>query len=55
MGISYGYPESRVLHYKRAHLHMELRVFEIQPQNPKDSLHYVYVCKKLEGADEISK
>ena len=54
MGISYGYPGSRVLHYKRCHLKFELQVIEICPKDPRDSLHFVYVNKKLEGADEQS-
>ena len=38
MGISYGYPSSRTLHYKRPHLSMDLRIFEIHPHDPKDSV-----------------
>lgn len=62
MGISYGFPDSRIHHYQRPHLKFEFTLFEIDPQDPKDSVfissinliqtHFVYVNKKLEGADE---
>jgi len=38
MGISYGSPENRVLHYKRSHLKFDLNTIEIIPQSPKDSV-----------------
>lgn len=49
MGISYGTPENRVLHYKRPHLKMSVQTFQLAPmkENPsKESVHYVYVCAK---------
>ena len=55
MGISYGNPENRVFHYKRSHLKMVVQTFQVAPEKDipsKDSVHYVYVCKKLEGAEE---
>ena len=52
MGISYGSPGSRMLHYKRSHLRFDLQVIEILPKDPRDSLHYIYANKKIEGADE---
>eukprot|EP00347_Sterkiella_histriomuscorum_P015715 403355957 len=54
MAISYGTPENRVLHYKRPHLKFNVSTFEIAPEGKKsqDAVHYVYVCKKQEGADE---
>jgi hypothetical protein len=52
MGISYGHPESRLSHYKRSHLKFALEVLEIEPKDPKDSIHYVYLNTKLEGADQ---
>jgi len=52
MGISYGQPGSRMLHYKRSHLKFDLQVIEISPKDPHNSMHYVYANKKIEGADE---
>ncbi len=52
MGVSYGYPGSRSVHYQRCHLKSEFSIIELPPKDPKDSIHYVYVNKKLEGADE---
>jgi ubiquinone/menaquinone biosynthesis C-methylase UbiE len=56
MGISYGSPENRVLHYKRPHLKMTVQTFQVSPMrettSSKEGLHYVYVCTKLEGANE---
>ncbi|CDW72686.1 UNKNOWN [Stylonychia lemnae] len=54
MSISYGTPENRVLHYKRPHLKFTVSTFEIAPEGKKsqDAVHYVYVCKKQEGAEE---
>ena len=55
MGISYGQPGSRMLHYKRSHLKFDLQVIEISPKDPRDSLHYVYANMKVPGADEQSE
>ena len=55
MSVSYGNPESRTVHYERCHLKFESSIIEIPPKDPKDSIHYVYVNKKLEGADEHSE
>ena len=54
MAISYGNPENRLFHYKRDHLKFNLSTFQVvQPHpNGNQTIHYVYVCKKLEGADE---
>lgn len=54
MGISYGNPENRVLHYKRGHLKMTVQTYQVAPaKDSKDqqSVHFVYVCKKIEGAE----
>ena len=58
MGISYGNPENRVLHYKRPHLKLNVQTFQVAPVRenaPKESVHYVYLCKKLEGAEQVSE
>ena len=55
MGISYGQPGSRMLHYKRSHLKFDLQVIEICPKDPRDSLHFVYANLKVPGADEQSE
>lgn len=55
MGISYGTPENRVMHYKRPHLKMAVQTFQVAPAREnvsKESIHYVYVCKKIEGAEK---
>jgi len=53
--ISYGYPEHRKLHFEHAFLKVDFKVVELVPKNSKDTPHYLYICQKLEGADEISK
>ena len=35
MGVSYGTPENRLLHYKRAHLKLLVNTFEIAPEGKK--------------------
>ena len=52
MGISYGQPGSRMLHYKRPHLKFDLQVIEINPKDSRDSTHYIYANMKVPGADE---
>mmetsp|Transcript_33419 Transcript_33419/g.32467 ORF Transcript_33419/g.32467 Transcript_33419/m.32467 type:complete len:127 (+) Transcript_33419:418-798(+) len=54
MFISYGSPENRTLHFERAHLKFSLQTFQIAPSSAKskDSIHYVYILRKQEGADE---
>jgi len=57
VAVSYGLPESRLQHFVREHLQFEIEHFPIV-QVESDSLkqpemlHYIYVCKKCEGADE---
>ena len=54
MGISYGTPENRLIHYKRGHLKLNVSTFQVAQPHPNgnQTIHYVYMCKKLEGADE---
>jgi EEF1A lysine methyltransferase 4 len=51
MVISYGIPETRLDHFQWKHLHWDLshQVLNEGTENP----HYVYLCRKKEGADEI--
>ena len=55
VAISYGLPENREVHFLREHLNFELRTYMIKKEN-KDStppsIHHIYVCKKLPGADQ---
>ena len=68
--ISYGDPESRLFHLEREFLSFKIRQYKLfyeeeadkaKNDQPKDQenddpkIHYIYVCKKLEDADEISK
>ena len=61
MIISYGSPEYRVFHLDRHHLNFEINIYTIKKDFLKDEdkkyekVHYVYLCRKLPGADEISK
>ena len=52
VGISYGTPDARTKHYARGHLKWDSKIIELPPKDPRDSMHYVYVNRKLEGADE---
>lgn len=57
VAISYGTPESREFHFQRDMLGWELQTFKIERQNShngQDSVHFVYICKKVEGCDELS-
>lgn len=55
MAITYGEPKNRLFHFQRSHLHVELKQFYIEnPYKKHDAVHYVFVCKKLEGADEVA-
>ena len=55
MGISYGTPENRLVHYKRGHLKLNVSTFQVAQPHPNgnQTIHYVYMCRKLEGADEL--
>jgi ubiquinone/menaquinone biosynthesis C-methylase UbiE len=64
MVISYGQPENRVLHLEREHLSLDLNVFTIKKNYHIDEeddsqqyekIHYVYLCRKRDDADEVSK
>ncbi len=54
MAISYGIPDNRDFHFKRAHLDFDLKTYKVEKkhkENGTSSIHYVYICKKLPGAD----
>lgn len=54
MAISYGVPDNREFHLIREHLKFEIKTYKIEKKHEgsnQSSIHYIYVCKKLEGAD----
>jgi ubiquinone/menaquinone biosynthesis C-methylase UbiE len=62
MMISYGAPENRIFHLERDHLSFDINIYTIKKDYSVDDdnqkyekMHYVYVCKKKAGADEISR
>ena len=63
LGVSYGTPEHRLLHYKRPHLKFAVSTFKLAggaggdpgKEVPAAGVHYAYVCRKLEGADLMSE
>ena len=58
MIVSYGTPEYRLIHLKRKFEHFKIEILKIEKdyveEEGYDSHHYIYLCQKLEGADEIS-
>ena len=59
MIISYGVPNYRVLHLKRKFEKFKVEIMKIEKdfveEDGYDKYHYIYLCQKLEGADEVSK
>ena len=59
MIVSYGTPEYRMLHLSRKFEKFNIQVLKIEKdfveEDGYDKHHYIYLCQKLEGADEISK
>lgn len=59
MIISYGVPNYRVLHLKRKFEKFKVEIMKIEKdfveEEEYDKYHYIYLCQKLEGADEISQ
>ena len=51
MAISYGTPESRLEHFHWEHLHWDVSHEVIGEDG--DNPHYIYLCRKKEGADQI--
>ena len=59
MIVSYGTPEYRMLHLNRKFEKFKIEILKIEKdfveEDGYDKHHYVYLCQKLEGADEISQ
>ena len=54
MAISYGEPKNRVVHFQRKFLKFDIETIKIEKKGDETKIHYIYLCKKLEGADDIS-
>jgi len=56
MAISYGEPKNRTFHFQRKFLKFEIKTIKISKGNGDDAkIHYIYLCKKLEGADQVAE
>ncbi len=59
MIISYGSPENRVIHLERKFEDFDVQIYSIKynyiEDDDYDKIHYIYLCKKLKGADDASK
>ena len=59
MIVSYGSPDYRLLHLERKFEKFNIEVLKIEKdfveEDGYDKHHYIYLCQKLEGADEISQ
>ena len=59
MIISYGAPDDRIIHLKRKFEKFKIEILKIEKdyveEEGYDNYHYIYLCQKLEGADEVSK
>ena len=59
MIISYGSPENRVVHLERKFEDFDVQIYSIKnnyfEDDDYDKVHYIYLCKKLKGADDASK
>ena len=55
MAISYGEPKNRVEHFKRKFLKFDIQTIKIVKGGNDPKTHYIYLCKKLDGADDTSK
>ena len=59
MIISYGAPDYRIMHLNRKFEKFKVEILKIEKdfveEEGYDNYHYIYLCKKLEGADEASK
>lgn len=59
MIVSYGTPEYRMLHLNRKFEKFKIEILKIEKdfveEDGYDKNHYIYLCQKLEGADEISQ
>ena len=59
MIVSYGSPDYRLLHLERKFEKFNIEMLKIEKdfveEDGYDKHHYIYLCQKLEGADEISQ
>ena len=59
MIVSYGTPEYRMLHLNRKFEKFKIEILRIEKdfveEDGYDKHHYIYLCQKLEGADEVSQ
>lgn len=59
MIVSYGTPEYRMLHLNRKFEKFKIEILKIEKDFVEEDgyvkHHYIYLCQKLEGADEISQ
>ena len=59
MIISYGAPDYRIIHLNRKFEKFKVEILKIEKdfveEEGYDNYHYIYLCQKLEGADEASK
>jgi ubiquinone/menaquinone biosynthesis C-methylase UbiE len=58
VAISYGVPDNREFHFIREHLKFEIKTHKLEKihkESGAQSIHYVYICKKLDGADKHCK
>lgn len=55
IAISYGEPKNRLLHFYRSHLKFEVnhRKLERVNQQGKLSVHWIYICRKMEDASDV--
>jgi ubiquinone/menaquinone biosynthesis C-methylase UbiE len=59
IAISYGKPESRAIHFERAHLSMVNKQFILYPadctseEQKEEKSHYIYVCRKQADAERV--
>jgi EEF1A lysine methyltransferase 4 len=55
VAISYGIPDNREFHLVREHLKFDIHTYKINKKHEHSgqiSIHYIYVCRKLQGADQ---
>lgn len=54
--ISYGTPENRMPHLERDHLAFDIQIYTIKKEDDSNmndnKIHYGYICKKKENANE---
>ena len=58
MIISYGAPKNRLIHLKRKFEKFKIEILKVEKdfveEDGYEKYHYIYLCQKLEGADELS-